>query len=65
MVNGNEDTSGERIFAEDSPEHDIADQRERQTRETGEEEQDKAPLTKQPPDEIERRPERVVMPGGK
>jgi hypothetical protein len=65
MVNGNENTSGERIFAEGSPEHEIADQRERQSRETGEDEQDKAPLTKQPPDEIERRPERVVTPGGK
>ena len=64
-MNGHEDTSSERSFAEDSPEHDIADQRERQSRETGEEEQEKAPLTKQPDDEIERRPERVIMPGGK
>jgi hypothetical protein len=53
------------IFAEDSPEHDIADERERQSRETGDDEPDKAPLTKQPDEEIERRPERVVMPGGK
>jgi hypothetical protein len=55
----------ELVFAEDTPEHEIADQRERESRETGPDEPDKAPLTKQTDDEIERRPERVYMPGGK
>ena len=43
----------------------IAKQRERESKETGVEEDGKAPLTKQPDDEIERRPERIYMPGGK
>jgi hypothetical protein len=47
-------------------EHEIAKQRERESRETGVEENGAAPLTKQPDsDEVERRPERVYMPGGK
>jgi hypothetical protein len=47
-------------------EHEIAEQRERESRETGVEEDGAAPLTKQPEgDEVERRPERVYMPGGK
>ena len=49
---------------EESHEHEVAEQRERESRETGAEEE-KAPLTKQPPeDEVERRPERIYMPGG-
>jgi hypothetical protein len=47
------------------PEEEIAKQRERESKETGVEEDGKAPLTKQPDDEIERRPERIYMPGGK
>jgi hypothetical protein len=51
---------------EESHEHEIAEQRERESRETGVEDQEKAPLTKQPPeDEVERRPERIYMPGGR
>ena len=45
-------------------EQEIAEQRERQSKETGEDEPDKAPLTKQPEDEIERKPERFLMPSG-
>ena len=52
-------------MTEESEEHKIAEQRERESKETGVDEPDKAPLTKQPDDEIERRPERVIMPGGK
>jgi hypothetical protein len=49
-----------------SREHEISEQRERESRETGVDEEGKAPLTKQPPeDEVERRPERIYMPGGK
>lgn len=50
---------------EKSREHEIAEQRERESRETGVEDDGAAPLTKQPDDEIERRPERIYMPGGK
>jgi hypothetical protein len=51
---------------DESREHEIAEQRERESRETGVEDEEKAPLTKQAPDdEVERRPERVYMPGGK
>jgi hypothetical protein len=50
---------------EESKEHDIAEQKERESRETGVEDEEKAPLTKQPAsDEVERRPERIYMPGG-
>ena len=49
----------------ESPEHEIAKERERESRETGPEDDSAAPLTKQPDEEIERRPERVLMPGGK
>ncbi|HZT44574.1 MAG TPA: PRC-barrel domain-containing protein [Gaiellaceae bacterium] len=42
----------------------LAEQRERESEETGPEPEGAAPLTKQPEDEIERRPERVYMPGG-
>jgi hypothetical protein len=52
-------------MTEESREHEIAKQRERESSETGVEDEEKAPLTKQPPDEIERRPERIIMPGGK
>jgi hypothetical protein len=51
---------------DESHEHEIAEQRERESRETGVEEEEKAPLTKQPAgDEVERRPERIYAPGGK
>jgi hypothetical protein len=53
------------VFAEETPEHELAKQRERESRETGPEEDGAAPLTMQPDDVIERRPERVYMPGGK
>jgi hypothetical protein len=44
----------------------IAEERERESRETGVEDEEKAPLTKQPAsDEVERRPERIYSPGGK
>ncbi len=51
---------------EKSHEHEIAEQRERESRETSVEDEEKAPLTKQPDsDEVERRPERIYAPGGK
>jgi len=51
---------------DESHEHEIAEQRERGSRETGVEDEEKAPLTKQPPDdEVERRLERIYAPGGK
>ena len=43
----------------------VAEQRERESAETGAETEGAAPLTKQPDEEVERRPERVYMPGGK
>jgi hypothetical protein len=50
---------------EKSNEQKIAEQRERESRETGVEDEEKAPLTKQPAsDEVERRPERIYSPGG-
>ena len=55
----------EAIWPEETPEHRLAEQREREAEETGAEEEGAAPLTKQPPGEVERRPERVYMPGGK
>lgn len=55
----------EQVWPEGAPEHTLAEQRERETKETGVDEEGAAPLTKQPEDEIERRPERVYMPGGK
>ena len=48
-----------------SHEEKIAKQRKRESMETGVDEEGKAPLTKQRDDEIERRPERIIMPGGK
>ena len=42
----------------------LAAQRERESGETGAEPEGAAPLTKQPEDEVERRPERAYMPGG-
>jgi len=54
----------EPVWAEQTPEHELASQRERAAEETGVEEEGAAPLTKQPEGEIERRPERVYMPGG-
>ena len=50
---------------DEGAEHALAEQRERETEETGAEPEGAAPLTKQPAEEIERRPERVYMPGGK
>jgi hypothetical protein len=58
-------TRDEPIWAEQATEHQIAAQRERQSSETGAPEEGAAPLTKQPEGEIERRPERIYMPGGK
>ena len=58
-------TRDEPIWAEQATEHRIAAQREHASAETGAPEEGAAPLTKQPDDEIERRPERVYMPGGK
>jgi hypothetical protein len=50
---------------EKSHEQTIAEERERESRETGVEDEEKAPLTKQPSsDEVERRPERIYSPGG-
>jgi hypothetical protein len=57
---------GGEVLAEGTPEHEVAKERERESRETGPEEEDgAAPLTKQPDDEIERRPEQWITPGGK
>ena len=51
---------------EKSHDQKIAEQREREARETGVEDDEKAPLTKQPAsDDVERRPERIYSPGGK
>jgi hypothetical protein len=51
---------------ERSHEQKIAEERARESRETGVEDEEKAPLTKQPAsDEVERRPERIYSPGGK
>jgi len=55
----------EPVLPQDATEHQRAAQHERAAQETGVEEEGAAPLTKQPEDEIERRPERVYMPGGK
>jgi PRC-barrel domain protein len=58
-------TRDEPIWAEQTTEHQIAAQHERASSETGAPEEGAAPLTKQPEGEIERRPERIYMPGGK
>jgi hypothetical protein len=58
-------TRDEPVWDEQTPEHQVAGQRERAAEETGVEEDGATPLTKQPEGEIERRPERVYMPGGK
>jgi hypothetical protein len=55
----------EAIWADESAEHQLAEQREQAAAETGVEEEGAAPLTKQPDEEVERRPERIYMPGGK
>jgi len=55
----------EALWPGGTPEHHVADQHERAAEETGVDGQASAPLTKQPEGEIERRPERVYMPGGK
>jgi hypothetical protein len=57
-------TRDEPIWADQATEHQIAVQRERASSETGVPAEGAAPLTKQPEDEIERRPERIYMPGG-
>jgi hypothetical protein len=55
----------ETVWAEEASEHQRAEQHQRAVADTGVEEEGAAPLTPQPEDEIERRPERVYMPGGK
>ena len=54
----------EPVWAEQTPEHQLAVQHERAAEETGVEEGGAAPLTKQPEGEVERRPERIYLPGG-
>jgi hypothetical protein len=58
-------TRDDPTWADQTTEHRVAAQRERASAETGVPEEGAAPLTKQPEDEVERRPERVYMPGGK